>query len=67
MPEDIYQVISRSGGGWTVMCNDIPVRHSPRRELMERYAKNPAWRLALAYDSMQAEKMALARRASIEL
>jgi len=37
-----------------------------RRDLMERYATDPAWRLALAYDSMKAEKMALARRASIE-
>lgn len=47
--------------GWTVLCNGIPVRRSTRRDLMERYATDPAWRLRLAYGSMQAEKMVLER------
>jgi hypothetical protein len=54
-PNEAYHVVPMAehvhgsrGGWWTVTCNGIPVFHfAPRRrEAAERYATDPAYRLA---------------------
>lgn len=62
MSNEFYQVVPRAEGGWQVLNElGISIRHSPRRDLMERYATDPAWRLELAYGSMQSEKIIMKR------
>jgi hypothetical protein len=55
-PNEAYDVIPMEehprgprGGWWTVTCNRIPVRHCApdRRDLAERYATDPDYRLSL--------------------
>lgn len=53
-----FYTVMKSENGWTVLNElNIPVRSSPRRDLMERYAIDPQWRLYLAQQSMKAEKL----------
>jgi hypothetical protein len=52
-PNEAYDVVPMAehprGGWWTVFCNGIPVRHCApdRRDLAERYATDPDYRLSL--------------------
>jgi hypothetical protein len=52
-PNEAYEVIPMPenlrgpSGWWTVTCNGIPVRHSPDRSIMERYATDPEYRKSL--------------------
>lgn len=62
MPRVFYAVVPRPEGGWSVLNElDIPVRHGPK-DLMERYANDPAWRYELAEQAAREEAMWKARQ-----
>lgn len=59
--QQVWEVVPRAEGGWTCECNGIPVRHSPRKDLMDLYARDPGWRMYLAEQAMCADAAALER------
>lgn len=57
MRENLRVIENPVGDGWAVVNDlDIIVRTNPRRDIMERFAGDPNWRVWLSYDCMKGEK-----------
>ncbi len=57
MSENLRVIENPFGPGWAVVNElDIIVRTNPRRDIMERFAGDPNWRLWLSYDCIKGEK-----------